>query len=112
LIRDPNGKKRVQWTLADGSRATLRLGKVQLRIAEAVRVKVEALLASFMAGAVDAETARWVASLEDGFHLKLARLGLVQPRAKHKKTIADLLDAYFEVLSVKPGIATTYQQTC
>jgi integrase len=111
VIRDPKGFKRVQWCVGGGERRTLRLGNVSVRQAEAVRVRVEQILASRSTGVMDAEAVRWVESLDDDMHAKLSRLGLVQPRERTVATLGGLMDSFFETLNVKPGTRTTYLQT-
>lgn len=111
VIRDANGTKRVQWTVAGGDRRTLRLGAVSVRQAEAVKIRVEQVLASKSTGVLDPEAERWLRGLDDTMHEKLARLGLVQSRASTSATVGSLLDAYFSLLSVKPGTRRVYEQT-
>ena len=43
IIKDPGGRRRIQFTDADGSRRTIRLGRCSQRDATAFRVRVEAL---------------------------------------------------------------------
>ena len=92
VIRDPNGFKRVQWCVEGASRRTLRLGNVSVRQAEAVRIRVEQILASRSTGVLDAEAARWLESLDDAVHGTLARLGLVEPRGRALQTLGGLLE--------------------
>lgn len=111
VIRDPKGFKRVQWCVGEGERRTLRLGKVEMRHAEAVRVRIEQVLASRSTGVMDCEAARWLDGLDDDMHGKLSRLGLVQPRERSVATVGGLLAAFFENLNVKAGTRRTYEQT-
>ena len=82
-----------------------------MRTAESLRVKIEAILAGNLTGALDAETARWVAQIDDGLHAKLARVGLATPREHVQATLGQLMDEFFANLDVKAGTVTTYQQT-
>lgn len=111
VIKDPGGGKRVQWCVGNGQRRTLRLGTVSVRQAEAVRVRIEQVLASRSTGVLDAEASRWLDSIDDAMHTKLARLGLVRPREHTNPSLGTLLDAFFETLSVKAGTRRTYLQT-
>ncbi|HMN41880.1 MAG TPA: tyrosine-type recombinase/integrase [Phycisphaerales bacterium] len=111
VIRDPKGLKRVQWCVAGGERRTLRLGSVSVRQAEAVRVRIEQVLAARSTGVMDCEATKWLESLDDDMHGKLSRLGLVPPRERNVATVGGLLAAYFENLNVKPGTRRTYEQT-
>lgn len=59
LATEPNGHRRILFTDPQGKRCTLRLGKTPKKHAEAVRVKVESLLASCITGQpVERDTAR------------------------------------------------------
>lgn len=78
IARDKNGTRRILFVAPDGKRPTIRLGKVSQRAAEAVKFRVEQLLAAKLTGhAVEADTARWVADLEPTMADKLARVGLI-----------------------------------
>lgn len=111
VIQDPGGGKRIQWCVGKGQRRTLRLGNVSKRQADAVRVRIEQVLASRSTGVLDAEAAHWLENLDDVMHEKLARLGLVNRREVQKPSLGALLDAYFKTLNVKPGTRRTYEQT-
>ena len=41
---DANGRKRILFVAGDGTRKTVRLGKVTMKQAEAFKVKVEAVI--------------------------------------------------------------------
>jgi integrase len=110
VIKDPNGFKRVQWCVGDGQRRTLRLGAVSVRQAEAVRVRIEQVLASKSTGVMDCEATKWLESLDDDMHGKMAKLGLVAPRGRQHRTLSDLLTAYFDNLAVKSGTKRVYEQ--
>ena len=78
ITSETNGRKTIQFVAADKRRRSIWLGRVSLRVAEAVKVRVEHLVAaSITAHAVDGETARWVADLDDALRDKLAAVGLV-----------------------------------
>lgn len=71
----------IQFVGPDRRRRTVRLGKVPMKQAEAVRLRVEHLVAAGTTGAApDGETAHWVPELDDTLHEKLAAVGLLQPR--------------------------------
>ena len=71
ISSDPKGAKRLLFVDADGNRKAIRLGKTSLRMAETIKVKVEALNAAKIGGcSVDRETAAWVANLGDDLHAK------------------------------------------
>jgi integrase len=91
IAKEPNGRRRILFVAPDGKRKTIRLGKVPQRAAEAINTKVEALLAAAMSSCPwDAETARWVADLQDDLAGKLAQVGLIPRRA------SSTLDAFLE----------------
>lgn len=81
IARDKNGTRRILFVAADRRRRTIRLGKVSQRAAEAVKFRVDQLLAAKLTGhAVEADTARWVAALEPKMGDKLSRVGLIPKR--------------------------------
>jgi integrase len=91
----PGGLRIIQFMARDGKRKSIRLGKVSKRIAEEVRVKVEALHAAAVAGlSWDAETARWVNGLAPALYDKLAAVGLCPPRAKADARLKAFVDSY------------------
>jgi integrase len=64
----------------DGSRRTVRLGKVSKAQAEHVKVKIEGLVTARLTGRMEDEIARWLAALDDKVYAKLVRVGLADPR--------------------------------
>lgn len=112
IIHDPDRKKRL-LVILDRKRWTIRLGEVTKRDAESIKQKVEALVAARTVGMPpDAETSRWLASIDPKLHERIAKTGLVPSRQTVKvHTLGDLLSAYFENLSVKDATAVTYAQS-
>ena len=93
ITREPNGRRTIQFVGSDGKRRSIRLGKVSQRLAESVQVRVEHLAAAQVTGgALDGETARWVADLDAQLADKLAAVGLIAPR--NAATVGNLLDAF------------------
>ena len=81
IARDPGGRKRVLFSRPDGKRVSVRLGKMTMRHAEAIKVKIEAIVSAGISGhAIDDETARWVSSLDEMLATKLSRVGLIPKR--------------------------------
>lgn len=111
LSRQSNGRKVIQFAARDGTRKSIRLGKVPLSTAKAVRVKVEHLVAASITGhALDDETARWVAELDATLSDKLAAVGLIPKR--ESATLKAFLDGYIAGRSdVKPSTATVLGHT-
>jgi integrase len=94
ISKGPGSRRVVQFVAGDGKRKSVRLGKVSQRLAEEVRVKVEALNAAAVAGlSWDAETARWVAGLAPALADKLAAVGLIP---KRQQAEAAQLGAFLE----------------
>jgi integrase len=86
------------------------MGKVSQRAAEAVRIKVENLLAARISGCGwDNETARWVGELSDELADKLAAVDLVPPR--RRDTLKAFLDSYIaKRTDVKAGTSVAMRQ--
>ena len=110
ITREPNGRKTIQFVASDEKRRSIRLGKVSLKQAQAVKLKVEDLLASSITGSTPwRETSEWLADLDDGLHDKLASVGLVQRRGR--STLAAFIDAYtVERSDVKETTRTVYKR--
>ncbi len=96
ISTDPKGNRTVQFVAGDGSRKSVRLGKVSKRIADEVRVKVEALNAAAIARmSWDRETAEWVGGLADTLAAKLAKVGLIPRRdERHAAQLGEFLASY------------------
>jgi integrase len=111
ISRQANGRKMIQFSGADGQRRSIRLGKVSLASAQAVKLKVENLVAASITGhAVDDETARWVAKLDDVMRDRLAAVGLVPKR--EAATLGAFIDAYIDGRSdVKASTRIVFEQT-
>ncbi len=110
VSRDPGGQRRVLFTAADGKRKTVRLGRVPQKTAEAIRYQVEQLNnAAITRQPVEADTARWVASLDSRMADKLARVGLVARRQSAR--LQDFLDGYIDGrVDVKPATREIWGQ--
>ena len=79
-----------------GKRRAIRLGKVSKKHAEGILTRVEYLIAAKSAGMpLDGETARWLASLDDELHERIARVGLTDARVTQATvTLHDLFTAF------------------
>ena len=113
LSKDKNGTKRIQWVDADSKRHTIRLGKINVKAAEAFLARLERLVASRLTGTpVDGQTAQWLAELPDGLYGKLVGQGLADAReVSEAHTLGAMLDEYFQTMSVKESTRTRYGQT-
>jgi len=81
ITRHKNGHRSIQFIAPGGKRKTIRIGKTPQKIAEGMRVKVEALLAAAVTGQpIDLDTARWLERLDQCLLKKLAATGLVADR--------------------------------
>ena len=103
------GKRGTRWrvllVVKEGGiqrRHTIRLGKINKRIAETAKRMIESLEAAKATGhSLDSETAAWVAAISDDIHGKLERARLVPPR---KKPVADVtLGQHLEVVFAAIG---------
>ncbi len=95
ITREANGRRLIQFVAGDGKRKSIRMGKVTQRLAEEVKVKVEALNAAAISGhAVDDEVARWLAKLDHVMAEKLAGVGLV-PR-REVATLGTFINRYID----------------
>ena len=108
ISKDANGRRTIQFVGSDGKRRSIRLGKVSQRLAESVQVKVEHLAAAqATGGAMDGETARWVANLDVQLSDKLAAVKLIPKR--ERATLGAFLDSYVTSRGdVKGSTATVY----
>ena len=77
----PNGQRRLLFVDPAGKRKTIYLGKMPKRHADAIKIKVEQLVAAVVSGCPwDNDTSRWVAELPDTLASKLANVGLIGQR--------------------------------
>ena len=106
---------RIQFYDGAGDRRAVHLGALPKKAAETWQARIEQLNACVVAGvAIDADLATWVASLPDVSHRKLARVGLVEPRAETEKgavTLAELTRKFVERSAGKPATLRGFQQT-
>jgi integrase len=78
IARSKNGTRRILFMAPDGTRPTIRLGKVSQRAAESVKSRVEQLLeAKLLNRPMEADLAHWVAGLQPPMSEKLAVVGLI-----------------------------------
>ncbi len=112
VCKDGNGTKRVLYVGEDGRRRTLRLGKASMKQALAFKVKLEALISGSLTGAIDPETASWVAALPENMHGKLAALKLVKPRTSAPSVpLGEFVERYIASrVDVKPGTVLVLKQ--
>lgn len=81
ITQHSNGRKTVQFTADSGKRHSIRLGKVSLRLAEQVKLRVEQILVAKSARQpLELDTAQWLGGIDDTLHDRLVRVGLVPSR--------------------------------
>lgn len=109
LSNEAHGGRRVQFIDMNGKRRGVRLGKITLKNAEAILVRIDALIAAKAAGAVsDPQTALWTKEIGDVLHERLARVGLVPPRQGARITLSQMFERYFGSLAIKASTLRTY----
>lgn len=92
---DGGGKRRILFVASDGTRKTIRLGKMSKQQAESIKSKVESLIAAAANGMADHAANEWTANkIDDVLHDRLARVGLVKPRSQSRlgHFITDYID--------------------
>lgn len=114
VIKEPNGRRRIEYILPDLPRQRIRLGKVSQRTAESIKSKIEHLITASVSGCGwDNDLAEWVARIGDDLADKLAEARLIPPR---DRIICPGLKAFVESLrdsrpNLKPNTRRNYDQT-
>jgi integrase len=122
-LRSKKGKRGTTWEVlvyvSPQSRPNIRLGRVNARIAQTAKARIESLVAAKIAGhSLDAETAGWVAGLHDVIYERLFRAGLVERRVQVAPPpapvvlLADQVDRYINSrAALKPNTVRNYKTT-
>ncbi len=93
IANDPGGRRRILFVAPDGSRKSIRLGKLDRKSAEAIARHVEALLSARISGQpIASPTAAWLPTIGRTLREKLEIVGLVEVISR--TTLNDFLDAY------------------
>lgn len=110
IANDRNGTRRVLFVDGDGTRKTIRLGRVDKRTAEGIRRHVETLLAAKIAAQpLPRETAVWLAEIGDTLRTKLAAVGLIEGRPTW--TLGAFIRDYVRSrIDAKPGTVEVWRQ--
>ena len=88
-----NGCREIQFTGPDGRRKTIRLGAVPMKLANAVKLRIESLIAFVGNGVpMDGETIQWLGTVSDDLAEKFAAVGLIPSRKGRR--LKDFLDSY------------------
>ena len=99
---------RIWFKDKDGKRRSIRLGRVTRRDADALRVKIDALLSATLSGnSLDRETVIWLADLGSELYDKLLTVGLVPERKR--MNISDLFEQFIDNRHVKDSTLITYR---
>jgi len=114
--KGPRGTNwRVITRLPNGRRHSIRLGRVNKRIAEQTRRMVQLLEASKATGQpYDPEVIAWLGRVSDKIHDRIVRAGLAEPRAASVAaiTLGEHLDRFFSTLvKQKPTTARNYERS-
>lgn len=99
---DKNGHRRILFAAGDGTRRTVRLGKMSKSQAQSHKIRIEDLIAA-AGGAklIEDETAKYLADLPDVLHARLAAVGLVKGRTGGRAVMGAFIDNY---LAGRPGL--------
>jgi integrase len=99
-------------------RQTIRLGDVSERVANEAKSRIEALETAKLTGtAIDRTTAAWLDAIGDAIHERLAKAGLVEPRAPVSPESAGvalglIVERYIKSRSkLKPNTLRNYETT-
>ena len=76
ISTDKSGNRRIVFVDASENRRTVYVGRMPMKAAETVKLRIESLVGSALAGSTpEPETARWLKGLDDGLYAKLAAVG-------------------------------------
>ncbi|MBK9128117.1 MAG: site-specific integrase [Phycisphaerales bacterium] len=109
----PGGeRKKIVYRDAAGKQKSLRLGKCSERAAQAALVGFERVLeAARLGSTLHADGLRWLEAIDDRLHARVARLGLVQPRASAPShTLGELLARFESASTVARATWFAYKQ--
>ena len=113
IVKRPGNSWWIQYIDVNKARKTLRLGRVPKRHAEAIKYRVEMLLAAKITGhAVDADTAGWLARLDGELLAKLEAVGLIEPQRRESAKLGPFLEAYMASRTdLKPSTVVAMRHT-
>ncbi len=95
ITREANGRRKIRFISVAGKRKPIRLGKITQRTAEAMKVRIENLVSAAITGhALDDETSRWVAGIDEFMANKLVAAKLIPKRESLR--LKPFLDAYIK----------------
>ena len=111
ISKQSNGRRTIQFVWSKYKRRSIRLGKVSQRHAEAIKHRVEQLNTARVTGhAIEPDTARWLAEIDDVLADKLSQAGLIPKR--ERAVLKEFLDSYIATRTdVKKSGHILYDQT-
>jgi hypothetical protein len=112
LARELRDSWRIVYRDGLGRQRTFRLGRCPRRAAQTVLLYFEKLVAACRLGvAPDSETVRWLEGLDERLYNRLARLGLVEPRARAPKpTLGELIEQFYARCTASVMALAAYRQ--
>lgn len=112
ITKQPNGGKIIQFVGVDKIRRSLRLGKIPMKTAEGMKVKIEHLLAHRITKhSLDQSTATWLTEIEPDMLKRLTGVGLIDERESTQLEI--YVERYFKQRTndTKPNTQRKYRNT-
>lgn len=99
ILNRENGRRSIQFLDQAGERRTFSLGKMDAKSAAAIKMHVERMINARTSGQpVPPDTASWLGTLDARLHDRLAKAGLIAPRADAApakvSTLRLVVDAY------------------
>lgn len=113
LLTEPSGLRRIRFYDADEKRQSIRIGRMSLKRARNLKMRVEELIeASITGDALNKSTAEWVNELESKLRQKLERVGLLKTRKRSSVKLIERVDEYIASRSdAKLSTITVYGHT-
>jgi integrase len=107
------GTRRLMFQVSKGgARCQIYLGRLPLKQAEAIRRRVDVLIAAKRSNSpVDPETADWLAAVDRKLREDFVKHGLAEPSAAELElTLEELIDKFYQSQAVKPATLAAYKQ--
>lgn len=113
IVTYGGGLRRVAFSLTpNGPRRCVRLGRVSMKHAEAVKARVESIVSDKLLGRPhDAEVSAWLAGLDEKLLGRLRAAGLADGVGLADATLAAFLERFKAALTSKPASAVFYTHT-
>jgi integrase len=113
IVTYSDGLKRIEFSATpNGPRKVIRLGRVNAKVADAWKAKVEAIIGDRLANRPhDAEVSNWLGGLDESMLARLRSAGLAQGVGLAHVTLGAFLDRIFATMTVKPGTRIAYGHT-